>query len=396
MVTKARGHGEGGIRQRKDGLWEATISLGFKLDNDGKPKRQRKSIYGKTRQEVAAKLKVALRDQQRGLPPADDRLTVAGYLTEWLARVQPPAVKPSTYRSYEQTVRLYLIPGLGRVKLSKLEPQQVQVFLDAKRGETTRTGAPFSARSIALMRAVLRQALTEAESWGKVSRNVAQLAKPPRGKARKAVSLTRERARTLLDAITGDRLEALYRLCLALGLRQGEALGLTWDEVDLDGRTLTVREGMQRVKDDATGKSALQHVGTKSETSKRTIRLPLFLVEVLRGHRTRQKEARLAAGARWQERGLVFCTRYGTPLDGPNVTKYFQRHLDAAGLPQMRFHDLRHSAVSFMAAEGVPVEVARAILGHSDARLTMNVYRHILPDEHDQAADAIDRLYGGM
>src|SRR4051794_29629203 len=108
MVTKARGHGDGGIRQRKDGTWEATISNGFKIGTDGKPKRDRKFIYGKTRAEVAAKLKVALHDQQRGLPATDDRLTVARYLSDWLASVKPPTLKPSTYRSYEQTVRLYL------------------------------------------------------------------------------------------------------------------------------------------------------------------------------------------------------------------------------------------------------------------------------------------------
>jgi integrase len=92
---------------------------------------------------------------------------------------------------------------------------------------------------------------------------------------------------------------------------------------------------------------------------------------------------------------LVFATRFGTPYDGPNVTKQFQAHLARVGLPPMRFHDLRHSAVSFMAAEGVPVEVARAILGRSDARLTLNVYRHILDEEHDRAADVLERLYGG-
>ena len=289
-----RGHGEGSIYQREsDGKWCATVDLGYVNG-----KRKRKVIYGKTRKEVVEKLKAALRDHQQGLPLPSERQTVADFLTEYLARMKPPAVKPSTYRSYEQNIRVYLIPGLGRHKLAKLDPERVQAFLDAKARETTRTGQPFSARSIAIMRAVLRQALAEAETWGKVPRNVAKLAKPPKGRAKKAVALTRPQARALLDQIKGDRLEALYRLCLALGLRQGEALGLRWEAVDLDARTLVVHEAIQRVKDEATGKSVLRSLDTKSEASQRTIKLPPFLLDALKVHRMHQLEARLAAGPR--------------------------------------------------------------------------------------------------
>jgi integrase len=175
-------------------------------------------------------------------------------------------------------------------------------------------------------------------------------------------------------------------------------LALTWDAVDFAARQVIVEEEMQRVKDDVTGRSSLQRLDTKSETSNRTIKLPPFLLDALAAHRDQQRqfaEDRHAAGQRWADRGLVFCTKFGNPFDGPNVTKYFQAHLNRVGLPHLRFHDLRHSAVSFMAAEGVPVEVARAILGHSDARLTMNVYRHILDEEHERAAEAIGKIFGG-
>ena len=316
-----------------------------------------------------------------------ERLTLAQHLTAWLARARP-TLKPSAYRSYEQTARLYLIPGLGHHRLARLNPAAVQAFLDAKRAEITRTGRPFSARSIAIMRDVLRQALDDAEALGLVPRNVGKLVRPPRGKVRSAQSLTTAQARVLLAAIRGDRLEALYRLCLALGLRQGEALGLHWADVDLDRRSLVVHEEVQRV----TGEG-LVFQEPKSAESARTIKLPQFLVGVLRAHKAQQNELRLASGPHWADQGLVFCTRTGRPFDGPNVTKYFQRHVTRAGLPHMTYHDLRHSAVSFMAAEGVPIEVARAILGHADARLTMNVYRHVLQEEHAHAADALDRLF---
>lgn len=394
MSGKKRGGGEGTISQLPDGSWWARLPREYGPDG----KERRKAIYGKTQREVVQKLAAAKSTQQQGLPVASDRLTVKQHLEGWLRRMEPPVVKPSTYRSYEQNCRLYLIPGLGRIVLGKLTPAQVQAFLNAKRTSATRTGGAFSAAAVARMRAVLRQALADAETHGLVHRNVAKLAKPPKGATREAVALSKVQASRLLDAIEGDRLEALYRLTLVLGLRQGEALGLTWgaEGVDLDAGTLTVSRAMQRVKDATTGASALIHVGTKSATSRRTITLPDSLVALLREHRTRQREARLLAGPAWRgnEQGLVFTTRVGTPLDGPNVTKYFQRHLERAGLPHMRFHDLRHSAVTFMAASGeVPLEVARDIVGHSDARLTMNVYRHVLGEEREQAAAALDRFY---
>jgi len=217
---------------------------------------------------------------------------------------------------------------------------------------------------------------------------VAKLARPPQGARRRARILTAPQAEALIVAIRGDRLETLYRVALTLGLRQGEVLGLRWESVDLTAGTLAVREAMQRVKG-----AGLVAVEPKSEAGTREIKLPQFLVALLREHRRHQEAARREA-TRWADRDLVFCTRYGTPLDGPNVTKYFQRHLERVGLPHLRFHDLRHSAISFLAAAGVPIEVAQRIAGHSDARLTANVYRHILPEEHDRAAEAMDRRFG--
>ena len=387
MATKQRGHGEGGIRQRPDGTWEARISDGMKPNKQGKLVRARRSVYGKTRAEVAARLKVALREQQQGLPTTNERTTVGEFLASYLATIAP-VVRPSTYRSYEQNIRLYLIPALGRRSLAKLTPREVQAFLDGKAKEKTRTGEPFSAASLQRMRAVLRQALGQAEAWDQLPRNVAKLARPPKGARRRARILTAAQAEALLAAVRGDRLETLYRVALTLGLRQGEVLGLRWESVDLATGTLAVREAMQRVKG-----AGLVAVEPKSEAGTREIKLPRFLVTLLHEHRRRQDAQRREA-TRWADRDLVFCTRYGTPLDGPNVTKYFQRHLDRVGLPHLRFHDLRHSAISFLAAAGVPIEVAQRIAGHSDARLTANVYRHILPEEHDRAAEAMDRRFG--
>ncbi len=317
----------------------------------------------------------------------NERLMVKEFLTTYLAAIKP-GVRPSTYRSYEQNIRLYLIPALGRRPLAKLTPQEVQAFLDAKAKAKTRAGKPFSAASLQRMRAILRQALGQAEAWDQLPRNVAKLAKPPKGKRRQAKVLSAEQAESLLAAIKRDRLEALYRVALTLGLRQGEVLGLRWEHVDLKVGPLLVCEAMRRVKGEG-----IVAVEPESDAGTRTIRLQKSLVDLLRAHKVAQAEERLGA-SRWADRGLVFCTKHRTPFDGPNVTKYFQRHLDRVGLPQIRFHDRRHSAISFLAADGVPLEVAQRIAGHSDARLTANVYRHILPEEHDRAAEAMERRFG--
>lgn len=387
MVSKGRGHGEGQIRRRPDGTWEARISDGVRTDSQGKVSRRRKSLYGKTRAEVAAKLTTALKDQQQGLPLVGERATIGELLQKYLAEMQT-TVRASTLRSYEQIVRLYLIPELGHIRVTALTPQDVTSFMGMMVSRTTRSGRPYSAASVQRMRAVLRQALALAESGNVISRNVAKLARPPRGSRRKAVALSTRQAKTFLAAIAGDRLEVLFRVALALGLRQGEALGLRWANVDLEGGFLTVSEAMQRVL-----KRGLVMVPPKSESGNRKLKLPHFLIALLRRHAEQQAVLREQA-SRWSDNDLVFCTRFGTPFDGPNITKVFQRSLSRVGLPKVRYQDLRHSAISFLAADGVPLEVAQEIAGHSDVRLTANVYRHVLEEEHEHAAAAMERRFG--
>lgn len=373
-----RGNGATPV-QRADGRWVTRLDLGIV---DGK--RERKYFYGKTAKEAQAKLNAALTDQRRGLPVANERKTVGKFLTEeWLPSVKPH-VRASTYRSYEQNARLYLVPALGHHKLTALQPGHVETLMQAKTADGLK---PLSVRRFVV---ILRLALKMAEARGLVARNVAKLVKPPRMAHRELTILDPQQASLFLAGARGDRLEALYTVALTLGLRQGEALGLRWADVDLDVRTLTIREAMQRVGKVSAG-GGLRHVETKSATSRRTLALPAVIVLALKAHRARQEDERTSGP--WAERGLVFCTRYGKPLDGSNVTKYFQKLLTRAGLPHMRYHDLRHSAASFLAAQGVPITVAKEILGHSDIRLTANVYTHILDQAKRDAADAMDRLF---
>lgn len=195
-------------------------------------------------------------------------------------------------------------------------------------------------------------------------------------------------ARRLLEVIGGERLEALYVLALTTGLRRGELLALRWDDVDLGSRQLHVRRALQRVG----GK--LQMVEPKTGSSVRTVVLPKLAVRYLREHKKRQNGERLALGDAWREHGLVFASSVGTPIEPRNVNRRWDELRAKAGLDWLRLHDLRHGCASFLLAQGVPARAIMEVLGHSEIGVTMNTYAHVLPELRQEAADAIDDLFG--
>ncbi len=371
-----RGQNEGTIYKRADGRWEGALTL---PGTGGKRKR----VYGKTQREVREQLTALRRDLDQGMPVVTERQTVGQFLDRWLVDVVKPHKSPKTAVSYAQVTRLYLAPTLGQHLLTKLEPRHVQAMMN---GMVERGLAP---RTVQYARAILRKALNQALKWGYVARNVATLVDPPKVKRHEITPLDASHAGRFLDAARDDRLRALFTVGVALGLRQGELLGLRWEDIDFATGTLTVRKQLQRID----GKPQL--VDLKTERSRRTLPLPAVTASILRAHRARQVQDRLLAGSRWQDWGLVFASTIGTPLDPRNLTDRYKALLAQAGLPNIRFHDMRHSCASLLIAQGVPLEIVSRILGHSQISLTMNTYVHLLPQAQQQAADAMDRLFGG-
>jgi integrase len=365
-----RGNGEGCVAQRPDGTWYGYVS---------QEQGRRKWYTGKTRAEVAAKVARGVRATEDGIPIPPERGTVGQFLNEWLVGTVKIRVRPATYSSYRDLVRLHIEPELGSTKLSKLTPAEVQDMLNRK------LASGLSPRRVDYIRAVLRQGLNQALRWGMVSRNVAALASSPRIPLREVQPLTPEQARILLDTASGDRLEALYSVALALGMRQGEILGLCWRDIDFEKRVIAVRHSLQ------WGDDGFQLVEPKSERSRRRLG-PLTgeLIAALRAHKARQNAEKLASTS-WDEWGLVFTSTKGRPLHSSDVTHALQAHLAAAGLPRKRFHDLRHTCASFLLAQGVSPRVVMEILGHSQIALTLNTYGHVLPGLQ---ADALERLHG--
>ena len=378
MAKRRRGHGEGAIYQREsDGLWCTSVDLGI---INGK--RKRKVIYGKTRKEVADKLKALQREQALGVNLAAASLTLGAFLDRWLAEIVVVRNRPRTHASYSDTARLYIKPHLGSILLTKLAPEQVQAVLNTL---STQGLAP---RTVAYTRAVLRKALNQALRWGHVARNVATLVDVPMARRHPIIPLTSTQARAFLHAVQGHRLEVLYRLTLSLGLRRGEALGLRWQDVDLEGKSIQIAVALQRFK----GKLVL--TAPKTDTSARQLPLPDVLVTALRVHGMAQELERATAGDTWQEHSLVFPTPHGTPTEPSNLVRHFKTALKAAELPATtRFHDLRHSCATFLIAQGVHPRVVMEILGHSQIGITMDTYAHVLPESQRQAVEGITGLF---
>jgi integrase len=437
-VSKRRGKGEGSITQRSDGRWMGRLDLGWR---DGK--RRYKAVYGKTRREVVDRLRTSLSAAQQGTLISDERQTLGEYLTRWLADVARTRVRPRTYAGYEGTIERHIKPHLGKARLAKLTPQQVQAWLSTLEGKGVSAGRRRYAR------VVLRMALNTAMRWRVVSVNSATLIDAPRTTQREIRPLTPEQATTLLSAARDHSLEAFITVALGCGLRLGEALGLQWSDIDLEVATLRVTRAVQRFGGDAkarrpllaerkrlraalavleaerkhlrAGKTAvapeaietrqrlvqeLQGVRTalaavktsvqftepKSSRSRRTIALPGVAIAALKAHRVRQLEARLAAGGRWQESGLVFTSSLGTAWEPRNVTRQFKALLNAAKLPNIRLHDLRHSCATLMLAQGVSPRTIMETLGHSQISLTLNTYSHVLPSLQEDAAAKMNAI----
>jgi integrase len=284
-----------------------------------------------------------------------------------------------TFKSYSEITHQHLIPGIGHIRLTGLTPQHVQALVNEK----ARDG--LSPRTVHYLRAVLRNALNKALRWSLVLRNVAELVDVPRIPRTERPTLDVDQARRFLAIARGHNLEALYTVALALGLRQGEALGLKWQDIDFTARTLTVRRALQRID----GK--LTFVEPKSVTSRRTVSLPSIAIDALGRHRGRQVEGRYRSGPPW--RGLVFTSSVGTPLSARNILRSFKGLLRAARLPrEIRFHDLRHSCASLLLAQGVSPRTIMETLGHSQVGLTLNTYAHVLPSLGRDAAEIMDRL----
>lgn len=373
-MGKRRGKGEGSIFQRANGTWVARLDRGY--DENGK--RLRKDVYGKTKREVQEKLTRMQSDSLNGTLLETQRITVAEFMKRWLEDAARPSVRETTYVWYEGLIRLHIAPRIGGVQLAKLTPMHIQGLYS----QLERAGA--SPRLRQKVHAVLHRALNQAMKWGYVTRNVCDAVDKPKVAKKDMQVLSPQEVGRFLEAARDDRLYAMYVLALTTGLRQGELLGLYWKDIDLKSGTIAVQASLIEVK------GQVYRAEPKSAKGRRQVDIPEVATAALKEHRKRM----LAEGhtATW-----VFCTRNGTPYRKSNlVQKSFRPILTRAELPQIRFHDLRHTAATLLLKEGVHPKIVQERLGHSQISLTLDTYSHVLPSMQKEAADKLDRLFGRL
>lgn len=372
---KRNPNGAGTITKRKDGRYQAAV---YVLQPDGT--RARKFAYGKTWAECDAKRRVLLAKVDSGTPVPTRSAKLGEWLPYWLEQIIKPRRTPTTWAKYETHVRRYLVPQLGKKTLERLSVRDVRTALKAIAVASSSATAKESHK-------VLRSAMSAACREELIARNVVSLVEAPKVDPYEGKLWTLEETLAFILTARRDPLYAAFMLAIGLGLRRGELVGLRWQDIDLDGRTLRVRKQWQRVRGE------YYEADTKNRR-KRTLPLPMLCVAPLRWQRIRQQVMRDKAGADWHETDLVFTTRTGRSVEGSNVLRSFQRLSAKAGVPRIRVHDARHGAATLLATGNVHPRVAMEILGHSKISVTMDVYTHV-PDALKREAIAhMDRMLG--
>lgn len=370
MAKKIRGHGEGSIHQRSSGSWRAQISSGVKR-------------YGKTFKKKADAqdwLRKMQNQLEMGLEIEGGKLTLAEYLPQWL-EMRKTSLRPSTVYQYRQIIRDHIIPHAGEIPLRDLRLARVE------RLYTNLHDLGVSVRTVQFVHAVLHAALAKAIKYGHIGRNPAHGASLPRNTHSEMNVLDANQVTQFLIAAQDSRYEALYSLAIHTGMRQGELFGLKWTDLNWNHGELKVQRQVKL----ETGKG-WTFADPKTKRGRRTIKLGNEILKLLRTHKKNQDAQKSIMGSRWKENGLVFPSLAGTPSNPSNLRKEFLKVLDRAGLPRIRFHDLRHTAASLMLSNGIPLNVVSNRLGHSQPSTTLDIYAHLFSETQVDAARIMDDL----
>jgi integrase len=368
-----RGNGEGSIYQRKDGRWAAAVVVGRKTNGA----IDRRTVYGRSRAEVVKKLDEIRLRRSAGLVVEPNSLTLGTFLAQWLQDTVAMENRDGTLRRYSSLTRNHIAPALGPVKLTAIRPAHLQrLYADM----IAKGRAP---STVKVVHAIFHKSFEQAVQWNYLPRNPAQAVKPPALTQYEMQPLDMEQANRLLTTSEEreDRWAPLWRLLIDSGARLGEALGLTWADVDLERGSISITKTLKRVTDGGTPVLG----EPKTARSRRRIPLAPATTRALRAHRARQAEVRLATGPAYAPYDFVFTAEHGLPIHQQRVGPALRASLDAAGLDHVRVHDLRHTAATLMLGAGVPAKIASERLGHSSVAFTLDRYSHVMPGMQDEA-----------
>lgn len=372
-MARRRGNNEGSITQRPNGSWRAQVRV------DGK----RLSYGAETRKMCQEWLKKMIGQVDSGLSLTGALMKFSEFIELWLDTVKENR-RPTTYIQYRIIINRYILPAFGDLRLKDLEPMKIEAYLTAKR----KSG--LGGRTCQMIYAIMHVILASAVRKGLLGHSPMNAVEKPRvANPKRKVTLTAEQVQQLLIAASESGDEVLYQVELSTGLREGELSGLKWSDINWGRATIRIQRQVQRI----TGQG-LVFSPPKTETGNRVLALGKQTLAKLHEHREQQAQAKMLAGERWQDFDLIFPTVIGTPKDPHNLLKDFKRLLAKAGLPDMRFHDLRHTSITLLLNEvGVPIKEAQRRAGHASPSTTINIYGGETTSKMDEiAAQNLDDL----
>lgn len=362
-MVKRRSKGEGTIYQRPDGLWVAQITL---------PNGKKKTKYSKTQKVVKDWLLTQRKALEEGNWVENDKVAFSVFLDRYYSDVALHTLRPKTIESYEYIIRMHIKPEIGNIKLNALRPDHLQKLYSLKLNQG------LSNRTVQYIHAIIHKSLHHAMKWGLVNRNIADLVDPPRINRKTPQTLNIEQIKQLLEVLKDDRLYALYTIAVGCGLREGELLGLYWEDVDFLSSNIHIQRAVQQLK----GKGLII-TEPKSEKSKRNVAMPGFVFNALWD--LKEKSGKLS--------GLVFPTSNNTPISPRNLVRHYKSALVKAKLPDLPFHSLRHSFATIQLMAGTNPKIVQEALGHSQISLTLDTYSHVIPSLQKEAAEKMNELF---
>lgn len=383
-MPRKRGQGEGCITKRKDGSWASVITVG--KNSDGTQKRR--FFYGKTRQEVAEKLNKALNELNTGMYVDINKITVSDWLNKWLYSYKLNSIKPKTFESYNYIIQSCIMPFIGNFYLQDLNTDNIQSMLNKLIKKN------LSSRTIKYTHTVLHSALEQAFKNSLITKNSSNNVALPKKSKKEIRILSIEEQTIFLNCVKSHRLNAAFILLLSTGIRVGELLALSWDNVNIEEGTIRITQNVQRIKvfDESSKTKTKLIFGTpKTDKGIRTIPLLDSVINILIEHKKRQANEQNKAGEIYKDNNLVFCTEIGTPIEPRNLTRTFKGILKKANLEDINLHALRHTFATRGLESGIELKVMQELLGHSSISVTGDIYSHVLPEKKKES---INKLRG--
>jgi integrase len=377
-----RGH----IRQRSKGSWSIVIDVGRDPET-GKRRQQWYTVKG-TKKDAERELREKLRSVETGSYVKPERTSLGEYLKHWVDSYAVVHTSPRTAEGYQAIVNRYLIPALGGISLCELQPRHLEkYYADAlSHGRLDGKGG-LSPRTVLHQHRLLSEALSHAVKQGLLVRNVAEAVVPPRPGGSEMATLSGADVPKFLDAAGQTAFYTLFYAALYTGMRRGELLGLRWCDIDLGKASISVVQTLYKL---SSGKFVIKE--PKSPHSRRSVALSPSLTELLRQHHAEQEAQKVLLGKMLTGRDLVFAHPDGSPLDPSTVTHAFGKLIRKAGLPHIRFHDLRHTHATLMLKGGVHPKIVSERLGHANIGITLDTYSHVVPGLQEAAALRFDAL----